>query len=465
MILDAVNFVEKVETFCLANHLIDYGDKLVIACSGGPDSMALVSVFEKLAMKYDLSLFIAHAEHGIREQSSLDDAKHVQEYCKIQGLPFFVEHLDIKNKMTKEKDSVETIARKLRYDFLRRTAGKVGAKKIVTAHHLNDQAETILQHLIRGAGADGLIGIKPINNDIIRPFLCVYREDIEFYCQTNNIKVCIDETNSSLDYERNRIRLDLIPRLKAYNPNVITAICNSAKIIEQEHDFILAYVKNLYDDCKIIDNEFCFKKSLLKNEHRAIRTAFYRYIMSKMQSNLENISFTHIDKIDKFLYNSHTGAFLQLPKGLRVKIDYDKIIFYKQQQILPKKQYNIIVGMDMQVDLPYNKSIIIKKIARNDLWSLSGNEHCFIDADKIQGDLVIRNRRNGDKITPKGMKGTKKIKDIFIDNKISVDIRDEIPLVCDENAIIWIAGIQQNAYYTLDENSSNILYLKLKNNN
>lgn len=465
MSMDSQSFEKVVEAFCIEHNLVNFSDKLVIACSGGPDSMALISVFEALAPKYNLSLFVAHAEHGIREQSSLDDANYVKNYCKEHHLPFFLEHLNIKNKLDNKRESVETLARRLRYEFLRKVALQVDSKKIVTAHHLNDQAETVLQHLLRGAGADGLIGMKPINNGIIRPFLSVYREDIERYCLDKNIKTCIDETNSSLEYERNRIRLDLIPRLKQYNPNVVTAICNSAKIIEQEHDFILFYVKKLYNSCRVIDNEFCFKKSLILNEHKAIRLAFYRYIITKIQANLENIGFTHIDKIDKFLYNGHTGAFLQLPKKLRVKINYDEILFYKESKILPKKQYNIAVGMDMQVDLPYNKSITIKKITRADLWSLSGNDHCFIDADKIRGTLVIRNRKDGDRITPKGMKGNKKIKDIFIDNKIPVDKRCEIPLVCDDESIVWIAGIQQNAHYILDENSNNILYLKLKNNN
>lgn len=375
------------------------------------------------------------------------------------------------------------MARKLRYQFLRKIAKEQKATKIVTAHHLNDQAETVLQHLLRGAGTAGLSGIKVKNEDIIRPFLCLYREEIESYCSAENINPCLDETNNCLEYERNRIRLDLIPRLKAYNPKVVTAICNSAKIIAQENDFINYYVKNFYQNNVIVDIDSQDKKSIkidikiLKKEHKAIRNALYRYIIKDFRRNLENISFVHIDKIDKFLYNGHTGLILQLPKNLQVKIKYDRLIFSEKEtsinKCLKESKPNIFIKIDFdlllkekEIKLPYGQSLFIDKVPKqNNLIKISGRNHCFIDMDKIKGNITIRNRQQGDRITPKGMIGSKKIKDILIDNKIPAEDRDKIPLICDENEIIWIAGIQQNANYLVNKDSKHILYLKLKNNN
>lgn len=477
--MDITKIINKVEKFANECNLFKPHDKLLIACSGGPDSIALVDILLKLRIKYELDIIVAHAEHGIRKESSLNDAQYVKTYCEQRNIPFFMEHLNVLKHLKTEKLSVETLARKLRYQFLRKIAKRENATKIVTAHHLNDQAETVLQHLLRGAGPAGLSGMKAVNGDIIRPFLCLYRKEIEAYCSVENLNPCLDETNNSLDYERNRIRLDLLPRLEEYNPQIVTAICNSAKIIAQEHDFIDYYVKDFYTQKTNVNineqnnTEITIGISDLKKEHKAIRTALYRYIIQKLQSNLENISFVHIDKIDKFLYNGHTSSVLQLPQNLYVNISYDQFIFTKQNTNLNKsieKEQNLSLKIDLsllfgqkEIKLPYEQSLIIEKVDK--LIKLSGRNHCFIDMDKINGDLHIRTRKNGDRITPKGMQGSKKIKDILIDRKIPAKDRDKIPLICDEKGIIWIAGIQQDAHYLINKDSKHILYLKLKNNN
>ena len=463
--------IKKVESFCIENEIFKMNDKLVIACSGGPDSMALVDILLKLSPKYHLKINVAHAEHGIREITSLEDAKYVENYCKEKNIPFFLGHLAVLEKQIEKKTSVETLARVLRYEFLRKVAKKINTNKILTAHHLNDQAETILQHFIRGAGADGLSGMKIINNDIYRPFLCLYRDEIELYCKENMLNPRTDETNNSLIYERNRIRLDLIPKMQEYNPKVVTAICNNAKIIAREHSFIEFYVKNFYEkNCIYLDNKISIKKSLLLKEHEAIRLAVYRYIISKLQNNLENISFVHIDKIDKFLYNGHTGAILQLPKELRIKISYEDLVFYKQDSKEQFKEnnihYEILAKFNQENILPTGQSIYIEKIEQIDNMnlkeSIKGRDCCIIDAEKVVGKITIRNRKNGDRIIPKGMQGNKKLKDIFIDKKIPVELRDKIPLVCDEQGIIWIAGIQQSDFYIVNKYSKHIIYLNLK---
>lgn len=468
--------INKVINFVKKHKLFQPYDKLIIACSGGPDSIALVDILQKINEKYQyhLKLIIAHAEHGIREQNSLDDAKFVQKYCQQHQLDFIVEHLDVLSKLDAEKLSVETLARKLRYQFLRKVAKQKNSKKIVVAHHLNDQAETILQHLLRGAGSEGLSGMKVQNGDIIRPFLCLYRDEIEKYCLENDLQPRIDETNSSLDYERNRIRLELIPQMQKYNPKVVTALCQSAEIIAQEHDFIEFYIekfskKKLKEECKDNQLQIWLYKKDITNEHSSVRKALYRYIIRKIQGNLENINFGHIDKIDKFLYNGHTGSVLQLPKNLYLKISYDKLIFTKAGKQQGKTEYNIKVNLDcisknyQEITLGCGQSLIIKQV--EEIVKLSGKEQCYIDKDKIKGNLIIRNRKDGDRIVPKGMNGHKKVKDILIDYKIPIEERKKIPLICDEQGIIWIAGIQQDAHYLVDEHSKHILYLKLKKYN
>ena len=472
--------IKKVEKFCLEYNLLQKNNTILIACSGGADSIALVDIFRQLSAKYEFKIHVAHAEHGIRKESSLADAKYVERYCQKYDLPFHLKHLNVPSYSKMAKLSTETAARKLRYEFLRQTATKINATKIATAHHLNDQAETVLSHLMRGAGTDGLSGMKVINNDIIRPFLSVYRHEIEAYCQKYNLKPRIDETNALLDYERNKIRLKLLPQMQEYNSNVISAICRSAKIICEEHDFFKSQVEKIY-------NLLCIQKkdkisvdiNRLKQEHSAVRKALYRLIVEKLAGNLTNISFERIDKIDKFVYNGHTGSILQLPHSVRILYDYSNLIFFQEGNFKNLAKYNILVkNATINIaDIDKTKSIVLdeKNILEltkvediADVFSrkIKGHNSCFIDMDKISPKLFIRYRQNGDKIIPKGMAGTKKLKDIFIDRKIPANKRDTIPLICNDNGdIIWIAGVQQSAKYLVDECTKQALYLNLIKNN
>lgn len=454
--------IEKVEKFCLSRNLFKACDILVIACSGGPDSIALADILRRLAPKYNLKLHIAHAEHGIRQQSSLEDAQYVKAYCERYNLPFHLKHLQVPDFARKNKLSTETAARILRYRFLREVKNETGAAKIATAHHLNDQAETFLQHLIRGAGSDGLGGMRAVNGDIIRPFLCLYRREVEEYCNTHFLNPRLDETNLSLDYERNKIRLELLPQLERYNANVVGSICNSARIIAQENDYINFCAQKVYNNvCVQDEDKITLRIDGIKGEHIALKAALYRLIIKKIQGNLENISFRHIDKIDKFLYNGHTGLVLQLPHGLRINYSYGGLIFQKdRKETVPPNHYNLKLEMNTPVILPNNNIIEMKCVDKP--FKITGNSQCFIDGDKLTGDICVRNRLPGDKINPKGLTGTKKVKDIFIDRKIPAKMRDTVPLVCDGRGIIWIAGVQQDGYYTIDKDSKNIVYLSLK---
>lgn len=454
--------IEKVEKFCLNNNLFKVNDCLIIACSGGPDSIALADIMRRLQNKYNLKIIIAHAEHGIRQEGSLMDAQYVKEYCIKYDLPFYLEHLKVPSFARENKLSMETAARVLRYRFLRKIKEQTGAVKIATAHHLNDQAETFLQHLIRGAGSEGLSGMRPVNGDIIRPFLCLYRREIETYCEQYDLKPRLDETNLSLDYERNKIRLELLPELERYNINVVKSICNSAKIIAEQNDYINCCAQKLYDEnCKQEKNTIVLKSEAIKKEHIALKSALYRLIIKKMQGNLENIGFKHIDKIDKFLYNGHTGSILQLPHNLRIEQSYGNLIFQKScEDIVLLGNYNFKIEMNSTIVLPDNSIIEMKQVDKP--FKIKGNNECFIDGDKLTGTVHVRNRLAGDKMMPKGLNGTKKVKDIFIDRKIPAKLRDTVPLVCDERGIIWIAGVQQDSYYTIDENSKSIVYLSLK---
>ena len=457
--------IDKIENFCIKEQIFSPKEHLLVACSGGADSLALVDIFRQLAIKYDLQISVAHAEHGIREKTSLEDAQFVKMYCAKYNLPFYLEHLNVLAFAKEHKQSTETAARTLRYAFLRKVKRQIGASKILTAHHQNDQAETILQHLMRGCGAEGFAGMKSINGDIARPFLGVTRKEIEAYCDENDLNPRFDETNASLDYERNRIRLELLPQMENYNPQIVKALCQSAKLISQEHDFIEIYTAKIYAKvCSTKNNGIELDIAKLNSEHKAIRYSLYRHIIQKIQGDMHNIGLIHIDNIDKFLYNGHVGLCLQLPADLNIHYQYGKLLFIKQtQKLVSDYTLKLSAKIDEPTILPDGQIIEINHVLSTTLPALKGRNHCFIDADKLQGKLIIRSRKDGDRITPKGMSGSKKVKNIFIDNKIPAALRSHVPLICDERGIIWIAGIQQDKHYLVDEQSKHILYLKIIN--
>ncbi len=457
------NILAKVEDFCRANNLLRHSQILLIACSGGPDSLALADIFCRLQEKYDLTLHIAHAEHGIRGASSLADAAFVENFCQERKLPFHIRHLNVPSFAKEHKLSEETAARRLRYDFLRTVAKEIHADGIVTAHHLNDQAETVLQHLLRGAGPQGLSGMKPVSGDILRPFLCLYRAEIEAYCSERQLKPRHDDTNLCTCYERNRIRLELMPQLEKYNGKAAAAICRSARLIADEHDFIIEYAKSRTAElsCKK-DGAVSLSIEKLQGEHLSIRREIYRQAISEMTSSLADITFEHIEKIDSFLYDGHTGALLQLPGGIRITRSYEILKIFpaaKEGNTPVSAEYNIVASVNGSTLLPGGFVLSIRPV--ESIFPVKGRDTIFIDADKIAGRLIVRNRRRGDKITPKGMSGSKKIKDILIDSKIPAERRDLVPLVCDDMGIIWLSGIRQDARCVPEKTSSSIWQLQI----
>ena len=224
-------FVQRVAQFCAREQLLHSGLGIVVACSGGPDSLALVEVLRQLTARYQLRLAVAHFEHGIRGAASRADALFVQEYCAAHALPCVVEAADVPAAAQAAGQSLETAGRELRYAFLERVRVERGLDVIATAHHADDQAETVLMHLLRGAGLTGLAGIQPQRGRLIRPFLSVTKQEIRAYLAAAGLTPREDVTNSEPDCLRNRVRLELLPLLRTdYNPRITQALCQLAAV-------------------------------------------------------------------------------------------------------------------------------------------------------------------------------------------------------------------------------------------
>jgi tRNA(Ile)-lysidine synthase len=439
--------LEKVKNWCEREKLFQAGDAILIACSGGPDSLALVHLFLDLRKTYELQISVGHVDHMFRGAESKADADFVRTFCKHNHLPFYLKTADVPAFAKEKSLSAEEAARIVRYDFLRNLAEKLGGAMIATAHHLDDQAETILLHLFRGAGSQGIAGIRPKSCGIIRPFLSVTRQEIERYCKEKNLTPRIDATNNEPEHLRNKIRLELMPVLKkTYNPVMPAALCRSAELIGAEHDFINVSAKMFWQDIvSETDEKLVLNRQRLQDLHIALQRELFRLAIMKTAGDLNGLGFLHIEQMISLVKTGKTGTILELPKQLVLVCDYNTVELchksalqqpVKQDvfQVLPVSGFISVPLLQLTVQVER----INEYVKPTDLYSV------VCDMDRLNGELFIRLRRPGDRFQPSGMNGFKKLKDFFIDNKVARVDRDRIPLFCDQNTIFWVGGLRQN---------------------
>lgn len=435
--------LEKVKEYCRKNSLLSYGEKIVIACSGGADSLTLVDVLLKLKEEYALSLVVAHLDHMFRGDDSAADAKFVQEFCLAKSVPCFLQRTDVKAFAALHGLGSEEAARIVRYQFLRKVARDLGGAKIATGHHKDDQAETILLHLLRGAGSAGISGIRPINHDIIRPLLSVTRKEIDLYCKQHNFLPRIDQTNFDDCYTRNRIRLSLLPKIKEeFNPLITDALCKTAQLVGDEHAYVVEnaklYLRKSLQESQ--ENRVIQRKDFL-SLHIALKREVIRQIIVTIQGDLKGITFQHIEKMIEIAEFGQVGAVFILPSEIMMKVSYNTLVFSLNKESHTTQELNqfseIVLGDTLANDF-FNITITARLL--EDYPQETGKYSAVFDAEKINLPLFVRARENGDRFKPLGMKGSKKLKEYFIDQKIERSDRSKIPLICDQQGILWVVG-------------------------
>lgn len=310
------------------NNLIQKEDIIVVGVSGGPDSITLLYCLNKYKEKFSCKLVVAHINHLIREDST-EDEKFVESVCKKLNIKCYIKRVNVLEIAKKEKRGTEEVGRKIRYAFFDYVSKKENANKIAIAHNMNDNAETMLMNLVRGCGLVGLEGIQAIEyNKYIRPLINCKREEIEKYCEKNNLEPRIDYTNKENIYKRNEIRNELIPYLKKLNPNIIQNLSNLSKIINDENKYINKQVENIYNK---ISSENKNKIELDLNKFNELNITIKQniiiYVINKLNGNVNNIQKVNIDDIIKICSRNIGNKYITPNKNLKILIKNKKIIF------------------------------------------------------------------------------------------------------------------------------------------
>ncbi|KNF07820.1 tRNA(Ile)-lysidine synthase TilS [Gottschalkia purinilytica] len=448
-------------------NLIEKDDNIIIGVSGGHDSMTLLYVLMDLSSSINFKIHVAHVNHGVRGEDADEDEKYVKKVCSDFNIPFYSKKVNMDEYAKKYKLTKEEAGREIRYSFFREILNRFKKGKIAVAHNKNDQAETLIMRFIRGTGIDGLRGMEYKNGDIIRPLLDVGREEIEKYCEENNIEPRIDRTNFETIYGRNKVRLELIPYIvENFNLGIIDTLSRTSKIMKNDSDFLISYTKKCYEDIVIMEDELSIH---INNEkflklHNAIRNRVLRYSLEKINGNLQGIEEKHIKDIIKLANSKTTGKLINISNNIIVRKNYNNLIVEKNA-IRERISYNYKVGINTVTLIEELDAKIEAKILPVSLIDLNFSNRFikYFDYDKLSDNIYIRNRKNGDRFTPMGMNGSKKLKDFFIDEKIPKEYRDIIPIIEHDGDIMWIVGYRISEKYKITSNTKNVLVLKYIN--
>jgi tRNA(Ile)-lysidine synthase len=425
-------------------NMIQPDEKIILAVSGGPDSTALLYLMYNLRDELKCSLHIAHLNHNLRGEESDADAEFVKEQAQKLDLPITVESLDVKSMISKE--SLESGARRIRYQFYEKVMSETHANKVVLGHTTDDQAETVIMRFLRGSGMKGLSGIPPVRDDIyIRPLIETSRAEVEEYLQSLNITPRWDSSNLSTEYERNKIRYELIPLLELnYSPNIKHILQQTADILREEDDFLTEQIQQAMGECINHQDSRSIDISIpdLKKHHIALQRRILRLAIESLLGDLNRYDFDHLASLIDLIDNN-TGKIISLPRGIIAERVYDKIIIGLESFQQSSEPFDYIIGIPDEIEIPDLKLSIRTVLSKSDDMAYSKDKfQKTFDYDEIKGNLHLRNRRNGDRFQPLGVSGTKKLKDFFIDKKVPRSQRDNIPILTDGNNILWIVGYQ-----------------------
>jgi tRNA(Ile)-lysidine synthase len=439
-------FESAVHRYIDAEALWPDGGGLLVAVSGGPDSTALLLALSRLSRRHEIDLVVAHFNHGLRgDRTAAQEEAAVRKLASSLELPVIVGHGNVQALAVSEKLSLEDAARRERYRFLARAARQNGCSYVAVGHTATDQAETVLAHILRGAGLDGLAAMParagwPIQGGerltLVRPLLRLSHEDTLTYCGANKIDALEDESNASPRFQRNRLRHEVMPVLRDFNPRVEDALQRLADAARLDLDYIDSVARMSLTSGD--DGAVSLRRSLLSNAHPAIRRQTLRLAFAGVAGDTQYLGERNVLALDRLVQTGQTGDALDLPRNVHAELTRDALVMridHAHALVLPERAVTLGVPGAVQFG-----TLLVT--ALESYTAHGSGTSILVDAEALGDSVIVRRRLPGDRMQPSGMDGTKKLQDLLVDAHVPRIQRDAIPIFETARGIAWVGGMR-----------------------
>jgi tRNA(Ile)-lysidine synthase len=473
--------------------LLEAGETVVLGVSGGADSLCLLHALRALAGDYGVALHVGHLHHGLRGEEADADATFVASLCEAWGLPCTVAYADVRALARQGRLSIEETARQARYRFLGGLARSLGARSVAVAHQADDQVETVLMHLLRGAGLAGLRGMRPLARldalrldalrlgdadlppiRLLRPLLEVTRAQVAAYCRARGLSPRFDRSNLDTTHYRNRLRHELLPLLETYNPAIRQVLRRTAEAVAADHALLRAVLDEAW--ARVVrretDGAIVLDTTAFRAQPLALRRALLREAIHRLRRSLRNINWVHVEDAVRLAERGQTGDMATLPSGLALTLGYDALTvapvgYAPVEDDQPRIQETLPVPLEGELSLPGGewvlRTALLPRDALPDDWARHADPYlAYLDADRLTAPLCLRPRRPGDWLLPLGLGGRQKVGDLMTNCKIPRYRRDTAPLLVCGDEIAWVAGYRLDARYTVGPETRIVLCARMK---
>ena len=431
--------------------------KILVGVSGGADSVCLLHALNHFSRLHDIKIFAVHINHCIRGAEADRDENFVRNFCKSMNVPFYLERVNVPEISLQMKIGMEECGRDIRYKIFHSIAEKIGAK-ISTAHTLSDSIETVFLNVARGCSINGICGIPAVRGEIIRPLIYLSRDEVESYCREYGLEYVYDSSNGCKDYNRNRIRLEVIPSLKKINPSFEKCFRRFLDSVSEDKKYLENICNEEYVKTIIPNEKYKYNIKNIKNLPSCIKDRVIYKILENL-SGKEGLENKHVSLLLETVSDNESGC-ITLPGGVPICIKGD-ILYKKDSENIDKESINWEYELkEINSLTPLGITFIIKVVKKEEfnVFTIKNNKNVvgILDYDKIPKGSVFRSRREKDTFTPANRGITKSIKKLFNELKISSMDRYRIPMIVFGSKVIWIYGVGESEFFKVDKNTQNI---------
>ncbi len=459
--MKVTNFENKILNTINRYNMLAPGDRVLVGLSGGADSVTLLTVLHRLKPILGIEVGAVHVNHNLRGKESDRDEEFAGSICKKLGIDIVVSGYDVLKRAKETGESVELAGRRVRKEAFKEALKTQRAQLIALGHNLDDNAETVLMRMCRGTALNGLCGIQPKTDRIIRPLIETSRREIEEYCRENGISFKTDSSNLSTLYTRNKIRHNLVPLIKKeFNPNINETLKRMTEVLTAENSFLEEEAEKVYGEtATLTGGKTYIDIDKLTSFHKAVQRRAIRLALERQSDCRENIYNEHIEAVLSLTENI-TGKSTEAGNNLRAEREYNKLVIYEKG----------VKAQNKGRDIPLNQAIFLPEIKKYIILSgekpeiIPGKLYTkIINYDKIKNSVQIRTRKPGDKIFIKSMGGHKKLSDYFIDRKLPKSMRDKVPLLVSGSETVMILDDSAivSDKFKAEDSTENVLYISL----